>query len=168
MYLRGNRWNMTRRTQRPPLWRVFLLLALIGGALYVNQVVVPATPPLFIPTPTLTRSPESFVNLAEENMRAGKMPQAIDAYKQAIYSDPTNPSNYINLARLQVFLGEYDEAVTNAQNALLKNPDNPLAHAVLGWAQGLKGNTSDAELEIQKALTLDPNNALAHAYWPRS
>lgn len=156
---------MTRRTHRPSLWRIAVLVALIGVALYVNQVVVPATPPLFVPTPTPTRSPESFVNQAQEYYQAGKLAQASEAYKQAIVSDPANPSNYIALARLQVFLREYDQAVENAQNALLKNPNNPLGHAVLGWALSFQGKYGEAELEIKKALASDPNLALAHAYY---
>jgi tetratricopeptide (TPR) repeat protein len=165
MYLRGNKWNMKRRTHRPSFWRVALLVLLIGIALYVNQVVVPATPPLFIPTATTTRSPESFVNQAEEYYNAGKVNMAIDAYEDAIYSDPSNPSNYIALARLQVFAGDYENAVTNAQNALLQNPNNPMAHAVLGWALGFQEKYGEAELEIKKSLSLDPNSALAHAYY---
>lgn len=156
---------MTRRTRRPSAWRIVLLVILIGAALYINQVVVPATPPLFVPTPTPTRSPESFVNQADEFYRAGKMTQAIDAYKEAISADPTNPSNYVELARLLVFAGDYDGAVTNAQNALLKNPNNPLAHAVLGWAYGFQEKYGEAELEIKKALALDPNSALTQAYY---
>lgn len=156
---------MTRRSRRPNLWRIILLLGLIGAALYVNQVVVPATPPMFIPTPTPTRSPESFVSQADELYRAGKFTQAIEAYKEAILADPSNPSNYVTLARLQVFAGKYDEAVTNAQNALLKNPNNPTAHAVLGWALGFQEKYGEAELEIKKALALDPNNALTQAYY---
>ena len=132
---------------------------------YINQVVVPATPPLFIPTPTATRSPESFVNQAEEYYAAGKLNQAIKAYKDAIYSDPANPANYVALARLQVFAGSYDEAIVNSQNALLKNPNNPMAHAVMGWALGFQEKYGEAELEIKKALSLDPNNALAYAYY---
>jgi tetratricopeptide (TPR) repeat protein len=156
---------MTRRTRRPRYWLIALLVVLIGAALYINQVVVPATPPLFIPTPTVTRAPESFVSQAEEAYRSGKLTQAIEAYKEAISADPTNPSNYVELARLQVFVGEYDEAITNAQNALLKNPNNPTAHAVLGWAYGFQEKYGDAELEIQKALSIDPNHAQANAYY---
>lgn len=156
---------MNRRTRRPSFWRIALLVILIGAALYINQVVVPATPPLFVPTPTITRSPESFVNLAQEAFNSGKLTQAVDAYKEAINADPTNPSNYIELARLQIFAGEYDEAITNAQNALLKNPNNPMAHALLGWAYGFQEKYAEAELEIKKALALDTNNALAHAYY---
>ncbi len=157
---------MTRKPRkRSSIWRILLLLGLIGAALYVNQVIVPVTPRFFIPTPTPTQSPESYVNLAQDYFRTGKLTLAIDAYKEAIINDPDNPSNYVSLARVQVFAGQYDEAIKNTQNALLKNPDNPLAHAVQGWALGFLEKYGEAEREIKKALELDPNNALAHAYY---
>jgi tetratricopeptide (TPR) repeat protein len=166
MYLRGVKWNMARRSRRRgSVWRIVFLLAGIGVLLYINQVVVPATPPLFIPTPTPTTSPEAYVNQAQDLAREGKLNQAIQAYQNAIYTDPTNPSNFVELARLQVFAGEYEEAVENTQNALLKNPNNALAHAVLGWALGFQEKYGEAEREIKNALEIDPNNALAHAYY---
>ncbi len=70
-----------------------------------------------------TRSPESFVNQAEEYYAAGKINQAIKAYKDAIYSDPANPANYVALARLQVFAGSYDEAIVNCPERLTKEPE---------------------------------------------
>lgn len=166
MYLHGSKWNMKKRPKRRTnFFRIFILLILVGVAFYLNKVVVPATPPLFIPTATPTTSPESFVNTAEQLYAEGKLNQAIEAYKNAIKADPTNPSNYINLARLQVWVGDYDDAITNTRNALLKNPNNPLAHAVQGWALGFKEDYANAEVELQKAISLDPNNALAHAYY---
>lgn len=166
MYLRGNKWTMTRRSRRrTSIWRVALLLILIGAALYINQVVVPATPPLFIPTPTPTLSPESYLNQAEEYFKQGKLTLAINAYKEAVNTDPTNAATYIALARLQVFAGQHDEAITNTQNALLKNPDLALAHAVQGWALGFQEKYGEAERAIKKALEIDPNSALAHAYF---
>ena len=156
---------MTRRPKkRSNPWRITLLVILIGIALYFSQVVVPATPPLFIPTPTPTRSPESFVNEAEQFYQAGKLNQAISAYQQAIVADPNNPSNYVTLARIQILTGEYEDAIENSQNALLKNPNNPMAHSVLGWAMSFTGDYLAAEAAVKKAIELDPNNALAHAY----
>jgi tetratricopeptide (TPR) repeat protein len=166
MYLRGNKWTMNRRPKkRANVWRILLLLGLIGGALYVNQVVVPATPPLFIPTPTLTQSPESFINQAEELYADGKISLAIEAYQRAIEANPSNAANFVALARMQVFAGEYEEAVQSAQNAMLNNPNYADAHAVLGWALGFQEKYGEAEREIQQALGLEPNNALAHAYF---
>lgn len=165
MYLRGNKWSMTRRSQRPNLVRIGFLILAIAAGLYVNQVVVPTTQPLFVPTPTPTHSPESYINEAEEYYQAGKIPQAIEAYKNAINTDPTNPSNYVALARLQVFDSEYEEAVKNAQNALLKNPNNPTAHAVQGWALGFLSKYTESEIELKKAMDLDPRSGLPHAFY---
>jgi tetratricopeptide (TPR) repeat protein len=166
MYLRGSKWSMRRRPKkRSNPWLILFLLVLITIVLYFNQVVVPTIPPLFIPTLTPTRSPESFVNEADQLYKQGKLSQAIAAYKEAIAVDPYNATNYITLARIQVFAGKYDDAITNTQNALLKNPNNPLAYAVNGWALSFKGDNLAAEAAIKRALDLDPNNALAHAYY---
>jgi tetratricopeptide (TPR) repeat protein len=166
MYLRGQKWSMTRRPRkRSNPWRILLLLILIGVALYFNQVVVPATPPLFMPTPTLTRSPESFVNEAEQLYAEGKLAQAITAYQQAIIADPNNPTLYVTLARVQIFAGQYQDALINAQNALLKNPNNPTAHAVQAYAESFLGNHLEAEAAIKRSIELDPNSALSHAYY---
>jgi len=168
MYLRGNRWTMTRKTRRRPnILRIVILLSLIGVALYFSEKVLSEQiPPLFIPTPTSTQSPESFVNQAEEFYSEGKLTLAITAYKEAISSDPDNAANYIALARLQVFSGQYDEAVENAQNALLINSENPMAHAVQGWALGFQEKYGEAEREIQKALTARFGTYLQHLLLP--
>ena len=157
---------MTKRPKkRSSPWRILLLLGLIGILLYLNQVVVPATPPLFIPTATPTRSPESFLNEAEQYFTQGKLPQSIASYKQAIVADPNNPAIYVALARAQAFSGDFEEAIVNTQNALLKNPNNPLAHAVQAWAHSQLEDHLAAEAAIKRAVELDPNNALARAYY---
>ena len=157
---------MTKRPKkRSSPWRILLLLGLIGILLYLNQVVVPATSPLFIPTATPTRSPESFLNEAEQYFNQGKLPQSIASYKQAIVADPNNPAIYVALARAQAFSGDFEEAIVNTQNALLKNPNNPLAHAVQAWAHSQLEDHLAAEAAIKRAVELDPNNALARAYY---
>lgn len=146
-------------------WRIIILIVLIGAGVYVNTVIVPATSPLFVPTPTPTRAPESYVAEAEQFYNAGKYTQAIDAYEKSIKSDPNNAANYVSLARVQVFAQKYKDAQTNAENALLLNNNNPLAHAVRGWALMFQEDYLQAEASIKTAITLDPNNGLAHAYY---
>jgi tetratricopeptide (TPR) repeat protein len=164
MYLRGSKWNMTRRrSRRSSPWRIMLLVTMIGAALYVNQVVVPATPPLFIPTATPTRNPESFVNEAGALFNEGKLTQAIAAYQQALQTDPDNPSLYLSLAKAQIYLNEYEAALENSERALLLNNQNPVAYALKAWALDYLGRYTEAEGAVQQALQLDPNNALAHA-----
>lgn len=165
MYLRGSKWSMSRQRKRAHPLRIFFLLALIAGAVYVNQVVVPTTPPLFIPTTTPTRSPESFLNDAAGMIQKGKINQAIETYKEAVKADPKNPATYVTLARWQVLYGDYTGAMENVQNALLLNPNHALAHAVSGWVLGKQGKYLEGQAEIKNSLELDPNSALAYAYW---
>ena len=155
---------MLKKRRRSNPWRVIVLILLVCGALYINQVVVPATPPLFIPTPTPTRSPESYVADAENMLAEGRISPAIDAYYEAIRADPRNASNYIVLSRLLIYSAKYDEAIENAANALLINPNNSMALALQGWAMGFRGEFFDAETVLKKAITADPNNYAAYAY----
>lgn len=157
---------MTRkRRKRSSPWRILALLALIGGMFYVNRVVLPATPPLFIPTPTPTRSPESFVNEAQTLYEDGKINQAIEAYENAILSDPENASNYVELARIQILGGSYDQALENAELALLINPENPRAQSMRAWALNFLGDPLGAEAAVKRALEIDENYAIAHAIY---
>ena len=155
---------MQKRRRRSNPWRVFILVILLAGALYVNQVVVPSTPPLFIPTPTSTRSPESFVTDAELLVSQGKLLQAVEQYKTAIQVDPKNPANYIAIARLQIYTNFFEEAIENAENALLINPNNATAHAIRGWALFFMEEYLPAEAAIRQAIELEPNNSQAYAY----
>ena len=164
MYLRSSKWNYTNRRKRSSPWRILVLAVLVGVMVMINQVVVPNTQPLFIPTPTATRSPQSFVTEAENLAASGKLAQSIEAYTQAIQADPKTPANFIALARLQMFTGQYTEAQSNAENALILSPNNALALAVRGWALGFQGNYLEAEAAINRALEIEPNNAIAYAY----
>jgi tetratricopeptide (TPR) repeat protein len=165
MYLKGSKWSMNRRRTRPNWFRITLLSLLVLGGAYINRFVIPNQPQLGVPTPTATRSPESFVTEAEEYFKLGKLIPAIESYKQAIASFPENPAVYVALARTQVFAGQYKEAQESAESAILLNNDNSNAHAVRAWALDFQDETLLAEDSIKSALKLDPNNALAHAYY---
>lgn len=154
-----------KRRRRSNPWRVLLLLIFIGGALYVNQVVVPATPPLFIPTATPTRDPESFVSAADALFEDAKYPQAIAAFEEAIQVNPDNPSLYLSTARAQIYTARYEQALENAERALILNNNNPLAHTIKAWCLDFIGDYTQAEAAIKTALEFDPNSALAHAVY---
>lgn len=156
---------MRRKRKRSNPFLVIFLLLLVAGAVYVNQVIVPDVPPLFIDTPTATRDPESYVTEAEALFKQGKLSQAIVSYKQAIQAKPDDPAIYIALARVQMFAGKYAEAQQSSENALLLNQNNSMAHALRGWALYFQEDFLNAEAALQKALEIDPNNAMAHAYY---
>ncbi len=156
---------MNRRRKPVNIFRIAMLVILVGAALYVNQVVVPTIDPPFVPTATPTRDPESFVSEARALFDEGKITQSISAYEQAVRSNPTDASIYIALARVQTFAGDFASAQTNAENALLLNANNAMAHAMRAWALNNQGDYLEAEAAIKRALELDPNNAIAHAYY---
>ena len=172
MYLSGSKWNTRKRKRGPNPWRVLILIALIGGLLYINRFVLPQTPPLFVSTPTPTRSPATLVLEAESLFQAGKLSQAEDSYRQAIAIDPQEVSYHIELARVQVFAGKYTDAVSNASNAVLLEPNSAMANAVLAWATDFlalddpeAATTLDALQRVERAVELDPNSALVRAYY---
>ena len=156
---------MTRRHYRVNWFAVSLLVILIIIGAYVDRYIVPDIPSPFVPTPTATRSPESFVVEAQGAFQQGKLLQSIDLYKQALRSNPQDDSIYVALAQVQVFAGLYKDAQASAENALLLNSNNSMAHAVRAWALDFQGSYFDAEASVRRAIELDPNNGIAHAYY---
>jgi len=167
MYLSGSKWNMRKRRRRSKPWLALALIALIAAGIYVERVIVPTVPPLFIPTPTPTRSPATFAIQAESLFAAGRLDQAEEAYREAIAIDPQQAAFYVALARVQVFNNRPEEAASSAQDALLIDPNSAQAHAVYAWALDFLGgeeNLTKAREEIDRALQIDPNSALSQAY----
>ncbi len=165
MYLRGSKWSMNKRRKPFNYFKIISLVALIGFVMYFGVVIGPQVQSSMGPTPTATRDPESYVTEADQLFEQGKLPQAIQAYEQAIGARPNDASIYISMARIQVWTGKAKDAQLNAENALLLNPNNSMAHAVRGWALEAQKDFLASEISIKRALELDPNNALAHAYY---
>ncbi len=165
MYLRGSKWSMNRRSKRSNPWLIAILVVIIGFMVYLNIYIIPTVPPPFVPTPTPTRSPQSFTEEAEVYMSEGRIGMAKEAYQAAIKADPQDVANYLTLAKLQIYSGEYEAARVNAENALLLNKNLPSAFSILAWAKGFMGEYLEAEADLKSALELDPNNALAHAIY---
>ncbi len=176
MYLSGSKWNLRKKRRRSNPWRVILLLCLLAAAVYFWQAYIPETPPLFIPTPTPTRSPASYVLEAENLFRAGKLQQAEEAYLEAIAAAPREPAYHIELARVRMFAGKYELAEQAARDAMVINPDSALAHAFLGWSLDFQASRvrdpaertalmAEAVQETERALDLNPNAPEVRAFY---
>lgn len=164
MYLRGSKLRMDRKRRRSNPFTIMILAVLVAGAIYVNSVVVPQTQPLFIPTPTATIAPESYIAQAEAQANEGKLLQAIQTYENAIKSDPKNGSIYLAMAKLQVYTNQFTEAIDNTGLAMVINPNNSAALALRGYAEALNGDYLQGEADVAEALDLDPNSAVSYAY----
>lgn len=165
MYLRGSKWSM-RKKRRPTNWFLVAVLSiLILIVSYLNRFVLPTVQSPFVPSPTPTRNPASYLAEAQTLALAGKFVQAISIYQEAILLKPDDPTLYLELARAQIYAGQYEEAVTNASNALLLNPNNAMAHALRGWALLRQGKYDEANQALKEALRLDPGNGVVHAYY---
>ena len=176
MYLSGSKWSMRKKRRKPsnPL-RILILLLLIGGAVYLERVIVPTVPPLFVPTATPTRSPASILLEAESLYEAGQLEQAESAYQEAIAVSPDQVNFYLDLAHLQALRGDLEEAETSARNALLIAPSSAHGSALLAWILDLQANEATdpqerlalldlAREQIDKALAQNPELAEVHAY----
>ncbi len=104
----GKTFNLHRAKSRSNPYRVLVMAFLILGGVWLllsfkrGMVESP-----FNPTPTPTRSPESYIMAAQAYFAAGKLDDpasdqdAIGAYQQAVAIDPNNAQVWAELARIQ-------------------------------------------------------------------
>ena len=156
---------MNKRRRRSNPWLIAFLLLAIGFVVYLNIYVIPTVPPPFVPTPTPTRNPESFVQEADAFAAEGRYTVAIESYQAAIKADPQNVSIYLSLAKSQIYNGEYEAAAVNAENALLLDKTRSQSYGLLAWARANMGEYLEAENFISTGIDLDPNNAFLHAIY---
>jgi tetratricopeptide (TPR) repeat protein len=142
MRLTGEKLTLSRDRRRSNPWRVIALLGLIIGAfLLLRAQQQGEVQPLFLPTPTATRTGSSFAEEAEAHFAAGDLPAAIRAYEAGIAVDPSNAELWAMLARVQTYnsflLTTQEErrqtlelARANVDQGIEANPDNALAHSI--------------------------------------
>lgn len=168
--------------------RIFLGLVVILGCLFVlRSINTGKITPLLDPTPTPTRTYNSYANEGEINFRTGNLEKAIAAYQDAVNVDPNDVSLWAELARIQVYsttqittdAGKRDrlkEAFATVEKGLAIAPEDSQLHAVKAFANDWYGNSSIAGEDWQKylnqgeqeavlAIQYDSQNDLAKAYY---
>ena len=141
-----------------------VLLLLMGIYAGYFAVKTPTLAERFGPTPTPTRPAVLYIADGDQFFTEGKLPQAIEAYEQAIQLEPDNDVPYTRQSRLLIFTGDTAKAMDQAAQAVLINPESPenLAHycRALDW-EAQYGAALDA---CSCAIELDPDHAQAHAF----
>ncbi len=191
----GKTFNLHPVRSKSNPYRIMVLAFLILGGIWLllslgrGEVQSP-----FNPTPTPTRSPQSYIMAAQAYFAAGKLDDpatdqdAIGAYQQALQVDPTNALVWAELARIQTYssstlstdqerLDRLQDALTSAEKAVELAPDDSTVAAiyafVLDWnassnlvtAGDSEAYLAKAETSATRAYLLDPQNALALAFY---
>jgi tetratricopeptide (TPR) repeat protein len=175
-----------KRTTNP--YRLLVIIGLILGGIWILLGIDRGNiQPLFQPTPTPTRTANSFVMEGEAQFKAGSLEGAIAAYQQAVVIDPNNSLAFAELARIQTYSSSLlstnedryerlNQARTSIEQAIAIDPDNPKVQAirsfVLDWyasnplvpPQESQSSLNEAEAAAVRALQLDNQNALALAF----
>jgi len=161
---------------------VILVLIIILRSISQGEIT-----PMFMPTPTPTRTLDSFAGEGEVYFGAGDLDKAIQAYGQAVLMDPGNTDLLAELARIQVYsstlltidserIARLEEALATINSAVEIDQEESMVHAIksfiLDW---LAGNSltqaendamlNEAEQEAIFAIQLDNQNMLALAYY---
>ena len=188
MQLKGDRmpFGGTGRGSRP--WVIIVLVGLIGGGILLTQLVEAGrVEPLFLATPTPTRTVLSHQEEGEAHFAAGDLERAIEAYQEAVRLRPEDADLLAELARVQTYSSALIATREDEVNRLLQaqasidravelNEDSSFAWAVrtlvYDWlatsedddARQQQAYFTEAEASANRATSLDPESGLAVAY----
>ncbi|MBP6086610.1 MAG: tetratricopeptide repeat protein [Pelolinea sp.] len=188
MYIPERNPLFRRQRFRSNPYRVAAMIAIILVMLMVlRNLDQGEITPLFMPTPTPTRTVASYAEEGATYFVAGDLQKAIEAYQQAVAMDPNNVDLQAELARIMVYsstlltvdserLARLNEALEVINSAIEKAPENSNVHAikafVLDWlsdpnlaAGDRESLLTQAEQEVIYAIQLDNQNNLALAYY---
>ncbi len=141
-----------------------VLVAMLGIYAGYLEVEVPNLTQRFAPTSTPTRPAPLYIADGDAHFTAGKLHEAVEAYEQAIRSDPGNDVAYIRQSRLLVYTGDTAKAVDRAAQAVLLNPTSPENLAYYCRALDWEAQYSAAFDACSCAIELDPNYAEGYAF----
>jgi len=177
-------------------YRIVFFLIIIAGGLWLT-FQIGSNPedlikPFFLPTPTATRMAYSYILEAEAFFEAGKIidpteRDAIDAYRQALVSEPENFQAWSELARLLTYssallsthqekIDQMAEAREASNRALALARDDSTVQAIhaltLDWSASVTADEDqreewlvEAEQAAGYAYNINPDNYLALAFY---
>lgn len=156
-----------RKPRRRSARRILLLLMLIAiGSSFVYYIWTyqPQWARPLEPTPTPTRTAQSYIIEAEAFYGQGQLDESIAAYKQAVSINPDDTMAHVRLAQLLILRQRTAEAIAQAKQAVLLEPSNPQALAALCRVLDWEGQYAEAFDTCECAIELDPDYAEAYAY----
>ncbi len=111
----------------------------------------------------LEESPQNANNLAIALFQAGRVPAAIDRFKQALRLKPDYAEAYGNFGRVLFQTGDLAGALENLSNAIKHGREDADLHNLAGMCLVRLGRTAEARAHFERALQLNPQHADAKA-----
>jgi tetratricopeptide (TPR) repeat protein len=177
-----------RRSESNVYRMFFWALLLLGGVWLLIQMRTGKIQSPFQPTPTPTRTSQSFALEGDAEFTAGQVDSAINSYKQGTQVDPSNAELLAKLARIQTYSSQFlltdaaqntrlQEALASANQAVTLAPDDSTVYAIRAFVLDWNANPSlvgdkqaqddllQADQDAVHALQLDNTNTLALAFY---
>jgi tetratricopeptide (TPR) repeat protein len=118
--------------------------------------------PLMADLSTILRSPEVFVELAQQASARGDWPEAAAQFRRAIEMAPANAAVRMGLAQTLSRMGDARTALAELDKAIGLDPSLAPAHFVKGVLRERSGRDERAIAEYTAAVTNDPAFREAH------
>ena len=104
----------------------------------------------------------AYSNLGDSLSHAGRFPEAIEQYDQALEINPDYAEAHSNLGVVLFREGKIQDAIHQYEEAIRINPNFPGAHCNLGIAWLQTGRTAGAITQYQQALRSTPDYTEAY------
>jgi tetratricopeptide (TPR) repeat protein len=104
----------------------------------------------------------AYANVGYALFKAGRVPDAIEEYDQALRIDPDSVDAHTDLAIALVESGMVEDGVRHFQMAMRIEPHWATTHYNLGTALARAGRSEEAVTQFQAALHLTPNYPAVH------
>jgi tetratricopeptide (TPR) repeat protein len=113
----------------------------------------------------VARHPDSWADrnsMANALRQEGRIPEAIEQFREASALDPDASAPLNNLGAILMQSGHYPEALAAYENAVRIDPAYAEAHSGLGATLLRAGQIPPAIAQYEQALKLEPDSAQAH------
>ena len=104
-----------------------------------------------------------LIRLGNACEELGRSDAALDAYRQALETDPSSAAAWNNVGIICTRIGRFDEALQALEQARDLDPENADILVTLGSLALKRGDPGNALVALSEALDLQSGHPLAHA-----
>ena len=127
-----------------------------------GKVGVKPADPLIDELPGLKTGERVFLLRGHMAFRAGRFPEAVEAFRAALAAEPESVRARVNLGSALAQAGDRAAAIDSYRKALEIEPDNRAASFNLGILLAQAGDLTGAASALEGAVEIDPTDVEAH------